>query len=167
MQWEEFKSNVQGWAKERGIYQSASPLAQLMKAGSEVGDLLDAILKDDSNDVKDAIGDVAVCMVNYAYLAHSPLEPRSDDYERTSAYAAAALLTSVIGDFMMLGLRSEYEKDAPLRESVMLCLGVIADSYCLDFMDCCESAWNEIKGRKGEMANGAFVKDATQAKAAI
>ena len=34
----------------------------------------------------------------------------------------------------------------------------ISDIYDLDFIDCVESAYKEIAGRKGKMIDGTFVK---------
>ena len=43
---------------------------------------------------------------------------------------------------------------------VIVCLVNYCAMENLDFMKCCEAAWNEIKDRKGHMiAGGAFVKD--------
>src|SRR5699024_9890193 len=67
------------WAEERGIYEHSTPEAQLLKALSELGELADAVIKNDREALIDAIGDVAVCMVNYAKMAGVvfPEEPAS------------------------------------------------------------------------------------------
>ena len=101
MTFDEFCNNVEAWADDRGIYQHSTKHAQALKAVSEIGELADAVIKNDQAALQDAIGDVIVCLVN-------------------------------------------------------LC--VMSD---LEIKSCCESAWNEIKDRKGHMvAGGAFVKDA-------
>lgn len=38
-------------------------------------------------------------------------------------------------------------------------LTILAAQYELGFDACCESAWNQIKDRKGKMVNGVFVKE--------
>src|SRR5699024_12760953 len=70
MNWNKFKNNVEQWAAERGIYEHSTPEAQLLKALSELGELADAVVKNDREALKDAIGDVAVCLVNYARMAN-------------------------------------------------------------------------------------------------
>lgn len=65
---EEFISNVQNWASERGIYDHSTSTAQLLKAISEVGELADAHAKNDMPEVKDAVGDILVCLVNYCKM---------------------------------------------------------------------------------------------------
>ena len=56
------------WSMKRGIYDHSNAQAQTLKAVSEMGELADGIIKDDQDAVKDAIGDVMVCLVNVAYL---------------------------------------------------------------------------------------------------
>jgi NTP pyrophosphatase (non-canonical NTP hydrolase) len=96
----EFITNVQNWASERGIYDYSTGTAQLLKAISEMGELADAHAKMDILEMKDAVGDILVCLVNYCKLEG------------------------------------------------------------LDLTQCCESAWNEIKDRKGHMVEGGvFIKE--------
>jgi len=38
-------------------------------------------------------------------------------------------------------------------------LAIVANMYGMDFTDCQEAAWEQIKDRKGEMRNGVFVKE--------
>lgn len=56
------------WAEARGIIPNSTPATQLLKAVSELGELADATIKHDMEDIKDAIGDVMVCLVNYCAL---------------------------------------------------------------------------------------------------
>lgn len=96
----DFITNVQNWAGERGIYDYSTGTAQLLKAISEMGELADAHAKMDILEMKDAVGDILVCLVNYCKLEG------------------------------------------------------------LDLTQCCESAWNEIKDRKGHMVEGGvFIKE--------
>ena len=59
---------VENWAGSRGIYDHSTPQAQLLKAFSEMGELADAIIKNDLNGELDAVGDVMVCLINYCAL---------------------------------------------------------------------------------------------------
>ena len=63
MKFEEFKSNVEKWAEERGIYEHSTALAQALKGVSEMGELADHAVKGDIEALKDDIGDVCVCIV--------------------------------------------------------------------------------------------------------
>jgi len=56
------------WAEARRIIPNAKPVSQLLKAMSEFGELADAEGKGDLAAIKDAVGDVMVCLINYCTL---------------------------------------------------------------------------------------------------
>jgi NTP pyrophosphatase (non-canonical NTP hydrolase) len=56
------------WAEARKIIPNSTPATQLLKAVSEMGELADATIKNNREDILDAVGDVMVCMVNYCAL---------------------------------------------------------------------------------------------------
>ena len=154
MNFKTFKTNVEQWATERGIYEHSTPQAQLLKSLSELGELADAVIKDDRNGLKDAIGDVAVCMVNYAKMAAYDIEtPCFDPCEAVTIYDLIGAVSILIG-------RHLEQTKANDDVIIMLCSLVgIAKRKDLVFLECCEAAWLEIKDRKGFLSkNGAFIK---------
>ena len=68
MNFDEFRGNVERWARTRGIYEHSTIQAQVLKSVSELGELADATIKGDRDGFVDAIGDVVVCLVNAAYM---------------------------------------------------------------------------------------------------
>lgn len=56
------------WAEARQIIPNSKPYTQLLKAFSEMGELADAENKGDYAGVIDGLGDVLVCLINYAAL---------------------------------------------------------------------------------------------------
>lgn len=56
------------WAEARMIIPNSTPAAQFMKAVSEMGELSDALTKNDLQAAKDAVGDVMVCLINMCAL---------------------------------------------------------------------------------------------------
>ena len=64
----EIEISIIRWAEARGILPHAKPHAQLLKAVSEMGELADAEGKNDLEAIKDAVGDVVVCLINYCAL---------------------------------------------------------------------------------------------------
>jgi hypothetical protein len=70
--------NVVQWAKDRQIIPNAKPHTQLLKAISESGELIesymgspvddDDLIEEDDDLIADAIGDISVCLINYAAL---------------------------------------------------------------------------------------------------
>ena len=68
------KKQVQAWAEARQIIPNAKPHVQLMKTGSELGELMDAEIKGDRAGIIDGIGDVLVTLIIYARLHDLTLE---------------------------------------------------------------------------------------------
>lgn len=159
MNFETFKTNVERWATERGIYEHSTDRAQLLKALSELGELADAVIKDRRNDLIDAIGDVATCMVNYAKMKGVELNPSDLEMEiHDDTHIAIGDICDSIGDLLFM-VRPPRRLEANVV-GVFEALGSICVDNDLDFEVCCLRAWNEIKDRKGRMvAGGAFVKE--------
>lgn len=162
MTFEEFKTNVEQWAEARGIYEHSTALAQALKAVSEVGELADAVIKGDCEALMDAIGDVAVCLVNVARMENINLL-RSDfdlgEPKRKTGHAFSAFIAYHVGD-----LASDIVyRGAPITNSFVEAMANMKDlaaEYGLTLEECCAAAWNEIKDRKGRMVpGGAFVKE--------
>ena len=54
---------VEQWAEEKGILSKATPLTQAVKTQEEVNELYHAILYDNRDEIKDAIGDIMVTLI--------------------------------------------------------------------------------------------------------
>ena len=162
MTFEEFKSNVEAWAEARGIYEHSTALAQALKAVSEVGELADAVIKGDREALKDAIGDVAVCLVNVArMIGVEPVpDPELHDDESESAAEIAASASMNVGDLAFaVGYMSHASATGYIGRALRD-LSDLAAMHGATIDACCAAAWNEIKDRKGRMVpGGAFVKE--------
>jgi NTP pyrophosphatase (non-canonical NTP hydrolase) len=100
MSYEAIEMEIVRWSEARKIIPNSTPAVQLLKAVSELGELSDATIKDDLGQIKDGVGDVMVCLINYCALQD------------------------------------------------------------INLVDCMESAFREIKDRKGTLLeNGVFVKE--------
>ena len=64
----EIEMKIVHWAEARKIIPNSTPATQLLKAMSELGELADATIKDDLGQIKDGVGDVMVCLINYCAL---------------------------------------------------------------------------------------------------
>lgn len=162
---EQFQTNVQEWSEARGIYAHSTALAQALKAVSEVGELADATIKGNIDELRDAIGDVAVCLVNVAYMTESQLDYDYifDDVNEVAidAHQCVARAVFMVANVGLSTAKSNMaEPMVDVLDGSFYSLYITAKVNNLDFLDCCEAAWNEIKDRKGRMvAGGAFVKD--------
>lgn len=56
------------WAEARKIIPNSTPMAQLLKTMSELGELADATLKNDREGIIDGVGDVLVTLLIYSRL---------------------------------------------------------------------------------------------------
>jgi NTP pyrophosphatase (non-canonical NTP hydrolase) len=162
MTFEEFKANVRAWSAERGIYEHSTALAQALKAVSEVGELADAVIKGDRDALIDAIGDVAVCLVNVATMAGLELvvhpELDANDPEVAAEIAASAAM-NVVSLASTAGYRPNSKVTGYMRGALRDLIDLAA-VHGTTFDACCEAAWSQIKDRKGRMvAGGAFVKE--------
>ncbi len=68
MSYADIELEIIRWAEARKIIPNAKPHTQLMKAVSEMGELCDAELKGNLPMIKDGVGDVLVCLINYCAL---------------------------------------------------------------------------------------------------
>jgi len=64
----EVEMEIIRWAEARRIIPNATPTSQLLKAVAEMGELCDAEGKRDREKIKDGVGDVLVCLINYCAL---------------------------------------------------------------------------------------------------
>lgn len=162
-------TNVLSWLTARKITVNSTPCVQLGKAVSEFGELADAIIKGDKDEIKDAIGDIIVCLIA-AYFTQRTQAPNEDlapkeycSYEGPNPLHRAlhnlseallitsnCLLNSVLNTFM----------DAKHINCIVFILSDVAKNYDLSVTECLESAYNVIKDRKGYMnENGVFIKE--------
>lgn len=162
-----FRQNVIRWSTERGIYEHSTALAQSLKAVSEAGELADAAIKGDIDALKDAIGDVAVCLVNAGEMADIWTDHPHKYRDEVEGVSISGSLQEAVASvaFSVSGVAVDIRTASANTEVlVALCaLLDLCDTAGLSFADCCDTAWNEIKDRKGRMVSGgAFIKERTK-----
>ncbi len=144
MDFNDLKVRVERWAQIRGIYDESTEAKQQAKALEEIGEFITAETDDEK---KDALGDIAVCIINAGHFKGS------FEYGiKTKSYTS---------------------KDMPFLAQCVLCGGYRAAIRSLEYIawglrfdinECYQMAWDEIKDRKGMMVDGYYVKwdDLTQ-----
>jgi NTP pyrophosphatase (non-canonical NTP hydrolase) len=65
---------IREWADERGLYDKGDPKTQYIKLMEETGEIGRAILKEDTDEIIDGIGDAVVVLTNLAELCGVPIE---------------------------------------------------------------------------------------------
>lgn len=82
MNYQDLEIAVVDWALARKIVPNSTPMAQLMKTVSELGELADATLKGDEAGIRDGVGDVMVTLIIYCWLQGlTPTECLAAAYE--------------------------------------------------------------------------------------
>lgn len=65
---------IRAWANERGLYDKGDPKTQYIKLMEETGEIGRAILKEDTDEIIDGIGDAVVVLTNLAELCGVSIE---------------------------------------------------------------------------------------------
>lgn len=139
MNFDTFKGKVEQWATVRGIYDQSTEAHQQAKALEEIGEFLTATT---DPEMMDAVGDIAVCIVNSAKIYGQDL--RLNAMSNWSEFGAISYVASSV-------CAGRYR-----RALENLC--GVAQNNGLSIAECFDSAWEEIKDRLGMMVNGKFVK---------
>lgn len=140
MKFEEFKRNVEHWAEVRGIYTQSTEYNQVEKFKEEHWEF---VISSNQDEMMDAIGDMAVCIVNAAKLQVESPELKLIDQGGKNYMSFICVLV----------YEGQYSR-------AIQALRHFANTELLSayFEDCLQIAWDEIKDRKGMMINGLFVK---------
>ena len=149
---EQLTKNIQNWSIDKGL-DKAEPPKQMLKLVEELGELAEGIVKDRPEQIKDSIGDVYVVLTILEQQLQDDIGEISDtDYHLLHLLKrVGALSTSIM---------YKYKETASVEiDLVKEDLEDLTYYACLDYQECIEYAWNEIKDRKGKMIDGTFVKE--------
>jgi NTP pyrophosphatase (non-canonical NTP hydrolase) len=152
MKWEEFVEKVKGWANARNLIKGSTAQAQALKGLSEAGELADNVAKGNLDKIKDDIGDncVVAVIVNSIIGADSPQPDITHPSMLGDKYD---IMSDIASDWAYyLDGHDDAGTDIPFY------CQALAIHLRIDFEECLEQAWNDIKDRVGIMHNGVFVK---------
>ena len=155
----EYDDAIVAWAEARDIIQHSTAEAQLYKLCEEYGELGGAIAKNRIHKIKDGIGDTYVCLVNHCKIAYN-LTPSAF----TVPFVADNRNPYFVGNRIIANIA---EAAVALTDGCTCSAGrmagllyYLASLNGLEFVDCIDAAYVEIKDRKGQMQpGGVFVKD--------
>ena len=142
---QELQPLILEWAKEKDLLKLENAPKQRLKLLEEVGETAGAILKNNTDEIEDGIGDIFVVLV---ILAEQLSEEILFDMTRASKddHQDFVFLFDDI-----LNSNRLYFSLANLND--------ICVKLDLDLTECANLAWNEIKDRKGNTINGTFIKN--------
>jgi hypothetical protein len=141
------------WAKNKSLVFPENAPKQRLKLIEECGELAQAILKNDVQLQKDAVGDIFVVLVILAEQIGNEID-----------FNFAEFYEDVYEDLNLeFAFQFLFEYSFPINncdlQYGMLKLKDISKLLNLDITECANIAWNEIKNRTGQTVNGTFIKD--------
>lgn len=156
--------NTKNWFIARDIEQGDID-KQGLKLIEETGELVSGYLKNKEDIIKDSIGDVAVVVVGYAMMAG--VNPEQVFFDSKSDYipdfdGVTAWIWMITDSAFQAKVAQDLGIETSLRtnlQNIICYLDLICRELGYDFTECFESAYNEIKDRKGRWVNGSFVKE--------
>lgn len=66
--------HIRNWAADKGIYAKGDIKTQYLKLMEEAGELANAIIEGDDDEIQDAIGDMVVVLTSIAHFNYTPIE---------------------------------------------------------------------------------------------
>ena len=161
----ELDEKIISWARWRGLDKKGTVEGQAIKTAEEVAELIIGLSKNDKNKIVDSIGDV------YVTLVVGNLIQGKGDFDK--AFKRAEVESkNIVGHF---GAPDKAEQiiNLMIATKEVLTLGytthtiglmlmdimIVAGENQLNLKNCVESAYQEIKGRKGRIIDGTFVKE--------
>jgi hypothetical protein len=153
-------NNTVGWAHARNLIKGATPKDQYLKLVEEVmEELFLGMETSDRALIIDAIGDGIVVATVISEQIGSLLKPHIEvALASRPGHGAVNGLCIAIGRGARFAVKGQNEKLAVQLGIIVASLEQVANLYSIDVLEAFESAYNEIKDRRGIMHNGAFVK---------
>lgn len=143
-------NQIEQWAGDRNLINGSTPQKQMLKLMEEFGELCGGIARNNPEMIKDEIG---YCFVVLTIL-NKQVGNKSEKVDVFVIGDDEWFIEDAVNHLSeYLGNSCEY----PLE--VVADLQFVAKRYDLDFKDCVQSAYNQIKDRKGKMIDGVFVKE--------
>lgn len=160
--------NIEQWAEDRNLIKGSTPKKQFIKLMEEFGELCAGIARNDKDKIKDSIGDCAVVVIiltkqlnadNLNLITAYKAADFSTENSEIICLRASGVLGNVSNYLMYMTSSESKSRLADILLRFIYYISKIALNFELNFENCLNSAYNEIKDRKGRMIDGVFVKE--------
>lgn len=150
--------NIEQWAEDRNLIEGSTPQKQFIKLMEEFGELCSGVAKNKPDVIKDSIGDCFVVTVILKCQFKTNLFIRPSSLNKN--LDVSLILARVARDAALIP-RDNLSEQVKLEiiNGIVRHLMNISILLDVDFENCVQSAWDEIKDRKGRMIDGVFVKE--------
>lgn len=157
MKEKELIAKIAQLAKDRNLILGSTPQKQFIKLMEEFGELCAGIARNDKEKIKDSIGGCGVVLIilneqcqiekDLIFAREFQIESPENQIKYTMHYlnCLSWLIDGGNGKLVLYELITE--------------LNGYSHYYGFTMLECLESAYNEIKDRKGRMVDGVFVKE--------
>ena len=142
---QELQVLILNWAKDKDLLKSENAPKQRLKLLEEVGETAGAILKNNTDDIKDGIGDIFVVLVILSEQLSEEIIYNTNRFAKDDDKDFVFLFDNILNS------KRIYYSLAYLKD--------ICRKLNLDLTECANLAWNEIKDRKGNTIDGTFIKN--------
>ena len=142
---QELQTLVLNWAKDKDLLKLENAPKQRLKLLEEVGETAGAILKNNTDEIKDGIGDIFVVLVILAEQLSEEILFNMNGVAKDDDKYFVFLFDNIINS------KRIYFSISYLND--------ICTKLNIDLTECANLAWNEIKDRKGNTINGVFIKN--------
>ncbi len=160
---------IEDWHHARNLILGSTDKDQLLKLYQEYGEF--CMSQSENRSCKDDIGDMFVVLVNIASRNSVSLTDNVKNLDSILKTLASDIFNTSVGDvctetfYLPVSLaylndrvcKGEQVSEAILNLFSLLVLASFDNGVC--FVECVETAWNDIKDRKGKMVDGIFVKE--------
>ncbi|CAL1778327.1 MazG-like pyrophosphatase [Acinetobacter phage vB_AbaM_Highwayman] len=158
---EQLIKQIEQWASDRNIIKGSKPIDQAMKLFSEFGELADSVGK--GRDCRDDIGDcavvMAIIMAQCGLSFHAYAENLNFILQYDIKYNVAQLANNISEFVSDIATNYEISDNSDAFIWCIEYLNVIAMQVGSSLEECLQIAYDDIKHRKGIMANGLFIKE--------
>ena len=160
--------NIEQWAEDRNLIEGSTPQKQFIKLMEEFGELCAGIARNDKDKIKDSIGDCSVVVIiltkqlnanNLGFITAYKAADFSTENSEIICLRASGVLGNASSYLMYMTSRETKSRLADVLLRFIYYISKIALNFELNFESCLNSAYNEIKDRKGHMIDGVFVKE--------
>ena len=127
------------------LHNNTTEEKQILKFYTELGEYADAVLNDDRDAIIDAIGDMAVCLINAEVI-----EDRFIVFSKP--YCRFDNVYGIIDNLVIFAACRDYKE-------CFLILSSLAEAHGTTLEHCLNTVIKVIEKRKGKMINGVFVKE--------
>ena len=142
---EQLRPLIIEWANNKELIKLENAPKQRLKLIEECGELASAILKNNIDEQKDAIGDIFVVLVILAEQLDNSICFEYEDFLDETEIDFYILIQNLYNDYRLY--------------FVLGYLNDISKKLNHNLTECANTAWNQIKNRTGKTENGTFIKD--------